>query len=726
MKRLLVFTVLGLFVAASPSVAASGSRLHKLDRALRTAVALAPEPQRVIIRTAPGRQGALRAALGAHGDVVESEHPTLDAMTAYVHGEDLVALANDPAVLSVSCDCEVTTFAAKTNAGAGGKRNGGGTAAPSELRQLLGLDLSANAGYVAKGTGVGVAILDSGLDLSKDFTGRLGGFWDFTKGGGQSTPYDDYGHGTHIAGLIASSGQTSGGQYAGVAPNATLFIFKVLDKRGRGRTSVVIRALEYITANRQQFGIDVVNLSLGHPIMESAATDPLVQAVEAAVRAGLVVVVSAGNNGQNTSTGEIGYAGINSPGNAPSAITSGAADTKTTLFRTDDRVADFSSRGPSWYDGYAKPDVVAPGIALVSNLPSRSTLATQYPELRVGALYGSLSGTSMASAVTAGLVTLVVDQNRHNVGQGYGSAPLTTNAIKAIVEYTATPLYAGEPASDENKYDFLTQGTGEVNGEGAVRLTATIDTSVEVGEYWTIPNLKPFSFFGGMEASWSENIVWGSFLVASDVALYNSAAWDDNIVWGSKFSYDSDENIVWGSAVVLDSFDGGDNIVWGSMDFDRGDNIVWGSADDWADNIVWGNQLLGYADGENIVWGSSDGSDNIVWGSLSEDNIVWGSLLNESSDNIVWGSFDGDNIVWGSGRTGDGDNIVWGNGRTGDGDNIVWGNGRTGDGDNIVWGSGRTGDGDNIVWGSGRTGDGDNIVWGSTSKSSAPVTGSKR
>jgi serine protease AprX len=246
--------VLGLLMAASPSAAANGDRLHKLDRVLRTAATQTPEPQRVIIRTAPGRQGALRAALGAHGDVVETEHPSLDAMTAYVHGEDLVALANDPSVLSVSCDCEVIPCAAQAKSGGGQARPGSHGAVPSELRQLLGLDLSDNEGYVAKGTSIGVAILDSGLELSKDFTGRLGGFWDFTKGGGKSSPYDDYGHGTHIAGLIASSGVSSSGQYQGVAPNATLFVFKVLDKQGRGRTSVVIRALEYITANHELLG----------------------------------------------------------------------------------------------------------------------------------------------------------------------------------------------------------------------------------------------------------------------------------------------------------------------------------------------------------------------------------------------------------------------------------------------------------------------------------------
>ena len=103
----------------------------------------------------------------------------------------------------------------------------------------------------------------------------------------------------------------------GVAPGVKFVNLRVLDETGQGATSNVLLALQWAVANRAAYGIDVINLSLGHPIYESATTDPLVQAVEAAVRAGLVVVVSAGNIGTNPDTSEVGYAGITSPGNAP-------------------------------------------------------------------------------------------------------------------------------------------------------------------------------------------------------------------------------------------------------------------------------------------------------------------------------------------------------------------------------------------------------------------------
>ena len=145
---------------------------------------------------------------------------------------------------------------------------------------------------------VGVAVIDSGVAASDDL--RITASYDFRTGVAvQAAPYDGYGHGTHVAGLIASSGSHSKGYYQGVAPGARIISLRVLDSNGSGYTSNVIKAVEFAVANRTSLGIHVINLSLGHPIYEPAANDPLVLAVESAVRAGIVVVVSAGNNGQD-------------------------------------------------------------------------------------------------------------------------------------------------------------------------------------------------------------------------------------------------------------------------------------------------------------------------------------------------------------------------------------------------------------------------------------------
>ena len=193
--------------------------------------------------------------------------------------------------------------------------------------------------------------------------GRADRFFDFTADGRAGHPYDDYGHGTHVATLIAGEGKESEVEveefdngkphrnkialYRGVAPKARIISLKVLDRGGAGYTSAVLRALEFAVENREKLKIDVINLSLGHPIYESPDTDPLVRAVEDAVRAGIIVVASAGNYGMNQETGETGYAGIASPGNAPSVITVGAMDMHDTANRSDDTVAPYSSRGPA-------------------------------------------------------------------------------------------------------------------------------------------------------------------------------------------------------------------------------------------------------------------------------------------------------------------------------------------------------------------------------------------
>ena len=172
-----------------------------------------------------------------------------------------------------------------------------------------------------------MAVIDSGIEPGVDFDDRITAFYDFTMGDIRAvTPLDPYGHGTHVAGLIAS-------EFVGVAPNARLIGLRVLNGQGQGTTADVVRAIEFAIANKTLLGINVLNLSLGHPIYEPAATDPLVQAVEHAVREGLVVVVSAGNFGLNQKTGLPGYAGIASPGNAPSALTAGAVRTFNTVTR---------------------------------------------------------------------------------------------------------------------------------------------------------------------------------------------------------------------------------------------------------------------------------------------------------------------------------------------------------------------------------------------------------
>ena len=503
------------------------------------------------------------------------------------------------------------------------------------------------------GAGIGIAVIDSGIttwhdDLTNTTSTlfpygnqRVAKFVDFVNG--RPLPYDDNGHGSHVAGIIAGNGADSNGEKSGSAPGATLISLKVLDANGQGTISHIIAALGWVAANAQTYNIRVVNMSVGAGIHESYWTDPLTLAAKAVTDKGITVVTAAGNMGKNAA-GHLQYGGITAPANAPWVLTVGASSTNGTLTRNDDSMASFSSAGPSYIDFEAKPDLVAPGVATVSlAVPGSTFYTTKATALFDGKpvqgtkSYLSLSGTSMAAPVVAGTVALMLQAN----------PTLTPNLIKALLQYTAQQ-YADPTTVPAKAYSPMRQGAGFLNALGAVRLAKFYRNPLPGDR---VP----------VQKVWSKTFNWGSHRINGGVIKPSANAWATNIVWGT--------------AKTLGAT--GDNIVWGTACATCGDNIVWGTAAN-GDNIVWGTSALG----DNIVWGTSANGDNIVWGTAADgDNIVWGTDCGGADcDNIVWGTADPlSNIVWGTADPGD--NIVWG---TAAGDNIVWGTSADTD---VTWGA---------------------------------------
>ena len=503
------------------------------------------------------------------------------------------------------------------------------------------------------GVGVGVAVIDSGItswhdDLTYSGTSalvrtnngqRVAAFVDYVNG--RTATYDDNGHGTHVAGIIAGNGYDSRGARAGVAPSAHLVSLKVLDDRGRGVISDVISALEWVVANKAAYNLRVVNLSVGAAVTESYRTDPLTLAAKRVVDAGVVVVTAAGNLGKNAQ-GHLQYGGITAPGNAPWVLTVGAYSHQGTVTRHDDVMAHYSSRGPSAVDFEAKPDLVAPGTGMVSLSDPTSTMyVTKAAYLMKGSVdtsykpYLSLSGTSMAAPVVSGTVALMVQAN----------PALTPNMVKAILQYTSQQ-YAG--------YDALTQGAGFLNTRGAVQL-ARFFRIAQAGARLSMPR------------AWSKQIIWGNHRITGGVIRPNANAFESQTLWGASLDADGD-NIVWGTLFGDDS----DNIVWGTFDLLDEDNIVWGTLFDAdGDNLVWGTTI----DAGNILWGVLGGDDNIVWGTdcggADCENLVWGTSIEGLDDNITWGTAEfAENIVWTT--SGETEAIVWGT--SSEDDNVTWGN----------------------------------------------------
>ena len=206
-----------------------------------------------------------------------------------------------------------------------------------------------------KGAGIGVAVIDSGISNVKDLDATTSGNRVVYSQGFVASNLkdvnDEFGHGTHVAGLIGGNGAAStGNQYfrtfRGIAPNVNLINFKVLDKSGEGSDTAVIQAIEAAIALKSKYNIRVINLSLGRPVFESYALDPLCQAVEQAWKAGIVVVAAAGNNGRDLAMNTEGYGTIEAPGNDPYVITVGAVRTMGTPAISDDEMASYSSKGP--------------------------------------------------------------------------------------------------------------------------------------------------------------------------------------------------------------------------------------------------------------------------------------------------------------------------------------------------------------------------------------------
>lgn len=250
--------------------------------------------------------------------------------------------------------------------------------------RTLGLDKVWEKGYTGKD--VTVAIIDTGIDSKHpDFENKVIGFYDVVNG--KKEAYDDEGHGTHVSGIAAGGGKASAGKYKGAAPDAKLVGIKVLDQYGSGTYSSVIKGVQWAVENKDTYKIKVMNLSLGGKPSGSYKDDPLVQALEAAYNKGILPVVAAGNSGPDKES-------ISTPAYAPFLLTIGAMGDSNTLKKDDDYIASFSSRGPTPYDKLSKPDIVAPGVSIIA------------PEAG-GSSYVSLSGTSMAAPLAAGIAAIL-------------------------------------------------------------------------------------------------------------------------------------------------------------------------------------------------------------------------------------------------------------------------------------------------------------------------------
>jgi serine protease AprX len=431
------------------------------------------------------------------------------------------------------------------------------------------------------GRGVTVAVLDSGVAPDPDLSGRILASVNFAD---ERVTKDPGGHGTHVAGIVAGNGARSDGEIVGIAPEANIIDVRVLDSRGAGRISSVVRGIEWVVAHRSVYNIRVMNLSLGAPVTVSYRIDPLSAAVEIAWQRGIVVVAASGNSGPQRDT-------VVSPGIDPYVITVGATDDLGTANRGDDVLAFFSAWGTA--ESNAKPDLVAPGRRIVSVRAVGSVLDTLFSDRVVtaanGATYIRMTGTSMSTPIVSGAVALLLQRR----------PDLTPDQVKALLVSTAQP-YGGESGSTS---DPAADGRGLLDISAAMSAAAPSVTSGETVLNGALPGETVTTTLSDTTSTSVEDLPRANRALrpADPVArglyalLYGTPLrWRDLSLGGIAWGALTWESVAW------------DSVAWDNYEWD---SVAW-------DSVAW----------DSVAW------DSIAWDSVAWDSVAWDSVAWDSSE----------------------------------------------------------------------------------------------
>ena len=432
---------------------------------------------------------------------------TVAGVDALVSGKDLLQLARNPHVLSITPNSK-TTLAGYEDA--------------TMWRDSTDLTLMRNAFDPNTGAITGpapqapaIAIVDSGVQARADFGTRLVASVNLCSLCSLTASGDDEGHGTMVAGVAAGASA----KYPGGAPNAPIVSIRTANAQGESLESDVIAAADWIDAHAHQYNIRVANFSLASADQTSIRVDPLDKAVERLWLDGIVVVAAAGNHGTGSPV-SMSYA----PGNDPFVITVGATDQHVTSDPGDDTVPYWSAYGTSM-DGFSKPDVSAPGRYMIAPVPMGSTIAKTVPDRIVASGYIWMSGTSFASpVVSAAAAQILARHPGWTPDQVKGALMLTSNYLGSVsgfaggvgeIDGAVASTMDGPPNPNEGLYQFVS--TDPVSGRPAFN-AASWANYLSTGASWAQASWGEASWG---EASWNA-ASWGE-------ASWNAASWVANI-----------------------------------------------------------------------------------------------------------------------------------------------------------------------------------------------------
>ena len=470
-----------LAVAAVATVAAfaiTGTTAHAAPTAqARLATAAAKTPNRTVTAIVQFKptfsEKAATKLVRAHGGKVTSKVPFIHGLAVKLPAKQAKVLAKDSKVVGLTLNSRVHSTGLDANQLA--------TSYPKTTRA----DKLWQRGIT--GAGIGVGVIDTGVAGDqpdfKDAAGNSRIVANVITSPGAKTPGDGFGHGTHVAGIIAgdsnqrAAGDPFKGKYVGMAPGANLIAIKASDDAGNSTVLDVINGIAYAVDHKATFNLRVLNLSLAADTPQSYKADPLDAAVEYAWQKGIVVVVASGNRG--SAADAVQYA----PANDPFVTSVGGVDESANSGRGGR--ADWSSNGVT-QDGITKPEVVAPGAHMVSVLAPTSAFMTLCPNCSIGGSYFKAGGTSMAAPVVAGAAALLLQAR----------PTMTPNQVKALLMGTDKPV-AGNKA-----------GTGMIDVERAVYAPIQSVPAVNLG---VVPNLLiDYATRAGVDISRWTRSTWSS------------------------------------------------------------------------------------------------------------------------------------------------------------------------------------------------------------------------
>jgi serine protease AprX len=422
---------------------------------------------------------------------------SIDGVAVSLTGAQILALAADKHVTAITADARVrlSALAAPTN---------------EKWPFVTGVQKYWASGTNPAAPAATIAVVDSGIDATRpEFAGRIAADVNLTTLPGNS-PGDGRGHGTFVAGIAA--GDLAG--HTGAAPGAKIVSLDVMDDQGMARTSDVIAAADWILANKAKYDIRVANFSLHSSVANSFMYDPLDKAVERLWFNNVVVVVASGNYGSPTGPSGVPYA----PGNDPFVITVGASDTGRSVSTNDDVAAPWSAYGYT-LDGFAKPDLAAPGRYMVGPVPVTATLYSERPDHVVEPGYMELSGTSFSAPIVSGVASLIVGRHpEYTPDQVKGALMLGTKPM---------PQAAG-----------MSEGTGEVNAARSIEIQNPPNPNLALNAFIVTDPLTGAPAFDA--ASWAAK--------AKLDASWAAASWADASWAAASWSAASWASASWSSA----------------------------------------------------------------------------------------------------------------------------------------------------------------------------------